>query len=220
MKKLFFAGIFFGAFAAFCVSPAFAVLFTFSDIPDTDDPAINIASNFSGDVSDAGTGQVRFTISSGSTTSFIGKIYWEDDNTLLSSPVYDENNDVDVETLGGVNFVFDLQHINNPPQGNAINFDSDFEAIADKTGSGKQGVDAGETAAFLFSGDFADVLTAMTSGALRVAIHVQGINLVNPVTDGSDSYVSSPIPEPATMLLLGAGLIGCAIVGRKRFFKK
>jgi hypothetical protein len=39
----------------------------------------------------------------------------------------------------------------------------------------------------------------------------------NPSTPGA---TSAPVPEPATMLLLGSGLIGISSVGRKKFFKR
>jgi hypothetical protein len=35
-----------------------------------------------------------------------------------------------------------------------------------------------------------------------------------------DGYFTEVVPEPATMLLLGSGLIGLAGYGRKKFFKK
>lgn len=71
------------------------------------------------------------------------------------------------------------------------------------------GVGPGEALGIIFSlasgSTWSDVINAMGTGSLRIGLHVQSIG----TTGGSEGFINTPnpIPEPATLGLVGAGLL-------------
>jgi hypothetical protein len=168
------------------------------------------------DVTDPGLGSVLFTFfNTGPDASAITDVYFDDGTLLALAGLIDAD-----EGSGGdpgVDFSIGASPSNlpggseiDPPFSATAGFSSDADPPVQP-----DGVNPGESLGILFDlqagSDFSEVIAQLSSGALRIGIHVQGFE-----SEGSESFVNDPepIPEPATMLLFGTGLIGLAGVGR------
>ena len=198
-----------GAFA----SASAAATYNFGNIAGGDMIGDALAANFTLEVIDLGSNQVMFEVESATAVGsyFLGTIFIDDSTNVLGG---EATAYADPFSVGTVNYL----PTNNPknfPQGNLIGFNTTSSYQSQNGNGNAQAVQPGESAAFIFTGNFNDVIAALDDGSLSFGIHVQGIG-----RGFSDSFVSVPndppgIPLPAGGILLLSALAGLG-VARKR----
>jgi hypothetical protein len=148
------------------------------------------------EVTDLGNGQVLFTFRNlGPNASSIADVYFDDGTLLGIADLIDadqNSGDAGVDFSQGAS-PGDLPAGNNCP-GGAFQATAGFTADSDPP-TQPNGVNPNESLGVIFDlqagQTFADVLTDLSTGALRIGIHVQGY-----ASGGSESFVNNPLLPP------------------------
>ena len=191
-----------GALALLAASPAFAYDFIFKNVVSGDTPSggPDFATM---SIEDGGTDTVNFTLSQSSLADpgqFLSRLFVNLDNNYSNLNV--SSSDLQFEDW---NFE---QNGNNYGGGRF-----DFKFLFENSNSGDR-VYPGDTVTWTVTGDglTANSFMAMSDHVEYLnMLHIQGIG---PNGDGSAHVTSEPVPEPGTMLALGAG--AAALLARRR----
>lgn len=101
------------------------------------------------------------------------------------------------------------------PGGGLYGFSKDDFCACAARAAPRKGLNPGESLGLLFNLNgysYADINAAIGAGRLPVGMHV--ISIANGPTNVSESFI---IPEPGTLVLLGAGCVLLSLFGRSQF---
>lgn len=180
--------------------------------PDFSGPTANTGGNINVHIQNI-TGGVRITVTNNLVDpgAFLGALYL---NTAVAPLLGATGSCVDCAATGGQTMTFNFGLDDFQADG-----DGRYDILIDFDASAATRLTPGETIVF----DLTSTTIGFTSdsflvfaapggghGPFRIAAHIQGL------PNGESDFITEPIPEPASLLLLGGGLVGLAARLRKR----